>query len=139
MEVEKGLPIQPLMREYKASIVSICRTANSLRIENMVAVELSRAVTLWTDFGFGEYQLWYLRNKEKQEVDFLVTENAKPLFMVEAKFSDVSVSPNLIKFQNALSVPAIQLVHQQNVARKIKNKKNVIIVANAANWLAGLN
>jgi hypothetical protein len=105
----------------------------------MVAVELKRAVTLWTDFGLGEYQLWYLRNKERQEVDFLVTENAQPLFMVEAKYSDVAVSPNLIKFQNALGVPAIQLVHQQNVARKIKNEKNVIIIASAADWLAGLN
>ncbi len=90
-------------------------------------------------FGFGEYQLWYLRNKEKQEVDFLVTENAQPLFMVEAKFFDVAVSSNLIKFQKALHVPAIQLVHQQNVARKIKNETNVIIVASAADWLAGLN
>jgi len=105
----------------------------------MVALELNRAITLWTDFGFGEYQLWYLRNKEKQEVDFLVTENAQPLFMVEAKFSDVAVSSNLIKFQNALRVPAIQLIHQQNVARKIKNETNVIIVANAADWIAGLN
>ena len=31
----------------------------------------------------------------------------------------------MIKFQNALNVPAIQLVHQPNVARKIKNEKNV--------------
>ena len=105
----------------------------------MVAVELSRAVTLWTDFGFGDYQLWFLRNKEKQEVDFLVTVNDQPLFLVEAKFSDVALSPNLIKFQNALNIPAIQLVHQQNVARKIKNDKNVIVVASAADWLAGLN
>ena len=59
--------------------------------------------------------------------------------MIEAKFADVAVSPNLIKFQNALNVPAIQLVHQQNVARKIKNGKNVVIVASAADWLAGLN
>ena len=105
----------------------------------MVALELNRAVTLWTDFGFGKYQLWYLRNKEKQEIDFLVTENAQPLFMVEAKFSDVTVGPNLIKFQNALRVPAIQLVHQQNVARKIKNENNIIMVASAADWFAGLN
>ncbi len=94
---------------------------------------------LKSDFGFGNYQLWFLRNKEKQEVDFLVTENAQPLFMIEAKFSNVTVSSNLIKFQNALNIPAIQLVHQKNVARKIKNEKNVIIVASAADWLAGLN
>jgi hypothetical protein len=43
------------------------------------------------------------------------------------------------EFQNALNVPAIQLVHQKNVARKIKNEKNVVIVASAADWLAGLN
>ena len=129
-----------LVKEPKIYFYDYCRIQDeALRFENMVAVELNRAVTLWTDFGFGEIQLWFLRNKEKQEVDFLVTENARPLFMIEAKFADVAVSPNLIKFQNALNVPAIQLVHQQNVARKIKNGKNVIIVASAADWFAGLN
>ncbi len=129
-----------LVKEPKIYFYDYCRIQDeALRFENMVAVELNRAVTLWTDFGFGEYQLWFLRNKEKQEVDFLVTENAQPLFMIEAKFADVAVSPNLIKFQNALNVPTIQLVHQQNVARKIKNEKNVIIIASAADWLAGLN
>ena len=129
-----------LVKEPKIYFYDYCRIQDeALRFENMIAVELNRAVTLWTDFGFGEYQLWYLRNKEKQEVDFLVTENAQPLFMVEAKFSDVTVSPNLIKFQNALRVPAIQLVHQQNVTRKIKNEGNVIIVTSAADWLAGIN
>ena len=51
----------------------------------------------------------------------------------------MAVSPNLLKFQNALNVPAIQLVYQKNVARKIKNEKNAVIVASAADWLAGLN
>ncbi len=129
-----------LVKEPKIYFYDYCRIQDeSLRFENMVAVELNRAVTLWADFGLGDYQLWYLRNKEKQEVDFLVTENAQPLFLVEAKFSDLTVSPNLIKFQNALRVPAIQLVHKQNVARKIKNEKNIIIVASAADWLAGLH
>lgn len=51
-----------------------CRVHDeALRFENMIAVELSRAVTLWNDFGLGEYELWYLRNKQKEEVDFLVT------------------------------------------------------------------
>ena len=129
-----------LVKETKIYFYDYCRIKDeALRFENMVAVELNRAVTLWTDFGFGEYQLWYLRNKEKQEVDFLVTENEEPLFMVEAKFSDAAVSPNLIKFQNALKVPAIQLVHQQNVSQKIKNDENIIIVCGAADWLAGLH
>jgi predicted AAA+ superfamily ATPase len=128
-----------LVKEPKVYFYDYCRVQDeALRYENMVAVELKRAVTLWSDFGFGEYELWYLRNKEKEEIDFLVTENGNPVFMVEAKFSDPTISPILIKFQNALQIPAIQLVNQSNVARKIRNDHNHIIVASAANWLAGL-
>jgi len=111
----------------------------SFRFENMVALELHRAVTLWTDFGLGDYELWFLRNKEKEEVDFLVTEDKKPMFMVEAKFSETSISPHLIKFQNLLNIPAVQLVHQKGIGRTIKNGANKILVASAASWFAGLN
>ena len=107
--------------------------------ENMVAVELSRAVTLWNDFGLGEYELWYLRNKQKEEVDFLVTKNANPFFMVEAKLSETAISPHLVKFQNILHIPAIQLINKKNVARKIRNGPDTILVASAANWLSCLN
>ena len=93
---------------------------------------------MWRDFGFGEYELWYLRNKEKEEIDFLITENGNPIFMVEAKFSDPTISANLIKFQNALQIPAIQLVNQSNIACKIRNGANFILVASAADWLVGL-
>ena len=110
-----------------------------MRFENMVAVELNRALTLWNDFGLGEYELWYLRNKEKEEVDFLITENANRLFMIEAKLLDTTISPHLVKFQNILRIPAIQLVNKKNVARKIKNVPNTILVASAADWLSGLN
>ncbi|MDY6955151.1 MAG: ATP-binding protein, partial [Thermodesulfobacteriota bacterium] len=77
-----------LVKEPKLYFYDYCRIDDdALRFENMVAVELSRAVTLWSDFGLGEYDLWYLRNKDKEEVDFLVTERGKPQFMVEAKLS----------------------------------------------------
>ena len=58
---------------------------------------------------------------------------------VEVKFSDMTISPNLIKFQNVLQIPAIQLVNSPNVARKTKNGTNYIIIATAADWLTGLN
>jgi len=129
-----------LVKEPKIYFYDYCKIRDeALRFENMVAIELSRAVTHWNDFGLGEYKLWYLRNKQKEEVDFLVTENANPLFMVEAKLSETSVSPHLIKFQNILHIPAIQLINQKNVGRKIKNGHNTILVASAANWLSCLN
>ena len=129
-----------LVKEPKLYFYDYCLVRNeALRFENMVAVELNRAVTLWNDFGLGKYELWYLRNKEKEEVDFLITENANPLFMVEAKLLDTTISPHLVKFQNILRIPAIQLVNKKNVARKIRNGPDTILVASAADWLSGLN
>jgi hypothetical protein len=40
------------------------------------------------------------------EVDFLVSQNRKPMFLVETKTGDDTTSPNLVRFQKALSVPA---------------------------------
>ncbi|MCP4626623.1 MAG: ATP-binding protein [bacterium] len=129
-----------LVQEPKIYFYDYCRVRDeALRFENMVAVELNRAVTLWNDFGLGEYELWYLRNKEKEEVDFLVTENANPLFMIEAKLSDTTISPHLAKFQNILRIPAIQLVNKKNVARKIRKGSATILVAVASDWLSCLN
>ena len=129
-----------LVKEPKIYFYDYCRVQDAaLRLENMVAVELSRAVTLWSDFGLGEYELWYLRNKEKEEVDFLVTKSGKPQFMVEAKLSDTAVSQHLMKFQNVLNIPAIQLVNKPGIARKIKNGSNKILITSTANWLTCLN
>ena len=42
------------------------------RFENLVACHLLKACDYWTDAGEGDFQLRYLRNKEKQEIDFLI-------------------------------------------------------------------
>jgi hypothetical protein len=108
------------------------------RFENMVALELKRVATLWTDYGAGDYELWYLRTKEKREVDFLVTRDQEPFFMVEAKLADTDVSPNLARFQAMLEVPAIQLVNRPGIARTIKTGAHQTLVVTAPRWLSGL-
>lgn len=57
------------------------------RHENLVACHLLKAVSWWEDQGFGEYGLHFLRTKDKREVDFLITENNTPWFLVEVKSS----------------------------------------------------
>lgn len=70
------------------------------RIENFVASHLLKAVHFWTDYGFGEYQLYFLRDKEKREVDFLVTKDKIPWFLVEVKSANHSgISKSLYHFQ----------------------------------------
>ena len=72
------------------------------RNENFVASHLLKAVHLWTDIGIGEYELFYIRDKIKREVDFLVTKNNKPWFLVEVKTSKEHLSPNLEYFQQQI-------------------------------------
>ena len=55
------------------------------RAETFVACHLLKAVEGWTDLGFGDFELRYLRDKQKREVDFLVVRDRKPWFLVEVE------------------------------------------------------
>jgi hypothetical protein len=81
------------------------------RFENIVALHLRKLCDAWTDWGFGEFELWYVRNKEKKETDFLLTDRKRPHALVEAKLSETDPDPSLIYFQERLRAPhALQVV-----------------------------
>ncbi len=81
------------------------------RAETFVGCHLLKAVEGWTDLGFGTFSLGYLRDKEKREVDFVVTRDGRPWFLVEVKHGDGKLSPSLKTFQDQLDVPhAFQVV-----------------------------
>ena len=70
------------------------------RSENFIASHLLKATHWWTDQGLGQFDLFYLRTKEGREVDFMVTRDDIPWFMVEVKHSsNSSMNPNLHWFQ----------------------------------------
>lgn len=106
------------------------------RFENLVALHLLKAVQGWTSTGGGEIGLSYVRDKEKREVDFLLTERTRPVCLVEARFSDSTVSPSLGYFQEKLGVPvAVQLLHEEGICKKIKTRTGIIWVISADRWL----
>ncbi len=73
------------------------------RAECLVASALLKAVHFWTDHGFGTFDLHFLRDKEKREVDFVVSRDDRPWFLVEVKRSgNAALSPHLARFQQAL-------------------------------------
>lgn len=73
------------------------------RLENFVASHLLKAVNFWTDIGRGKYELFFLRDKEKHEVDFLVVENGEPLMLIEVKQSKKeALSGNLRRFSEQI-------------------------------------
>jgi predicted AAA+ superfamily ATPase len=75
------------------------------RTENFVASHLLKMAQFLNDGGYGEYGLFYLRDKDKREVDFVVTRDARPWFLVEVKSGDEPISPSLRHFQKKLGVP----------------------------------
>jgi len=81
------------------------------RAENLIACHLLKAVETWTDLGFGSFELRYLRDKQKREVDFLVIRDRKPWFLTEIKLSETTLSSSLAYFQAQLKAPhAFQVV-----------------------------
>lgn len=83
------------------------------KFENFVASHLLKACHFWTDIGIGQYDLFFLRTKDGKEVDFLISKDAKPWILVEAKFgNDKAISKSLQYFHHTLSTKhAFQVVY----------------------------
>lgn len=111
---------------------------DAARFENMVAIELYRAVTGWNDMGYGLFSLHFIRNKEKQEVDFLIVKDRQPFLLVEAKLTEAEPSSALKKFQAYLQIPGVQLIFRGDTFRLFPNGEQSILVAPAPLWLSGL-
>ena len=70
--------------------------------ETLCACHLLKAVEVWNDLGLGTFELRYIRDAQKREVDFLVVRDDTPWFLVEAKLTETSLSPALIHFHKQL-------------------------------------
>lgn len=83
------------------------------RIENFVASHLLKAVHFWVDTGLGHFDLFFLRDKDQQEVDFLITKDDKPWLLIEVKSSETKALSNSLKyFQEQTKAPyATQLAY----------------------------
>jgi uncharacterized protein len=107
------------------------------RFENLVAAHLLKACDYFTDAGEGRFELFSLRNKEKEEVDFLIARDGKPWLPIEAKLTDTQPTPHLPKFMRYLGCrTALQLVRTPDVWTWHERDGARILVASAADVLA---
>jgi predicted AAA+ superfamily ATPase len=74
------------------------------RFENMIAGHLLKLCHTLEDREGYAAKLWYLRDRNKHEVDFLVTIDAKPWFAVEAKLSHLRKN-HMLFFKERLNIP----------------------------------
>jgi hypothetical protein len=134
----RGVPraIREGQKVYLADIPRVREPA--ARFENAVAFELMRAVTSWTELGYGRFSLHFIRTKDQHEVDFVLVDEGRPVLLLDATLDAQAPSPALIKFQDALNIPAVQLVGAAEGYRRIPNGGQTILIAPAAQYLAGL-
>ncbi len=80
--------------------------------ENLVASQLLKFCHFKEDTEGYRMELRFLRDTDKREVDFVVLQDKKPLFAVECKSGDRSLSPHISYFAERTSIPAFYQVHQ---------------------------
>lgn len=81
------------------------------RAETFIGCHLLKATEGWSDLGLGQFELRYLRTKQKKEVDFLVVRDGNPWFLVEVKNANRNLSPSLETFQQQIKAEhAFQVV-----------------------------
>ena len=109
------------------------------RTETFVACHLLKAVECWTDLGFGDFELFYLRDRNKREVDFLVSRDRLPWFLVEVKKSDARLSDALSRFQAATGAKhAFQVVLDREYDGKDCFRETEPAVVSARTFLSQL-
>lgn len=128
-----------IQKERKVYLWDIPRVKEpAARFENVVALELWRAITAWNDMGYGTFSLHFIKNKEQQEVDFLIANENVPFLLIEAKLSDAQPSSALKKFQDVLKIPGVQLIKESEGYRMIPNGDQQMLVSPAYQWLSSL-
>lgn len=89
------------------------------RCENLTALHLLKAVHFWTDIGEGFFDLHFVRDKEKREVDFLITYDKKPWILIECKSNSKTPSGHMLYFSEKLgTVHNYQLVTDNKYDRE---------------------
>lgn len=104
------------------------------RFENLVASHLWKAVQLWTDLGSATLGLHTIRDRDRREVDFLITRDRQPWFLVEVKLAETQIAESLRHFAARLQIPGIQLIHKEGV---VKREGNMLVIS-ANRWLGHL-
>lgn len=126
-----------LRKETKAYLFDWAEIEDdNIRFENLVALHLFKAVQVWQAQGNKGVSLNFIRDKEKREVDFVLSEQGKPFCLIECKASMKELAPNLIHFQEKLKAPvAVQLVHETGVCQKRRAKGMTQWIISADRWL----
>jgi predicted AAA+ superfamily ATPase len=133
--------IPPWHRNIKRSIIKEKKlyffewtlvSDTGLRFENFLAVSLLKMAVRFTEIGLGNFEVYYIRDKEKREVDFALVKDNKPVALFEAKERDSTISKPGKFYSNKLNIPLFQIVYK---AKKVEAFPENCFVIPATNFL----
>ena len=94
------------------------------RFENLIAGHLLKWIHFQQDYEGKNMELCYFRDTDKREVDFIITNNRKPIQAIECKLKTKDISPHLKYFKAKFPhVECIQ-VHLEN-NREYESKEGI--------------
>lgn len=120
--IARGILKEPKFYFYDNGIVV---GDEGIKLENLVACALLKEIHRCQDVEGDNLALHYIRNKDGQELDFLVTRDKTPDQLVEVKWSDSSLSPNFGKFLADASLTRTQVVGKLNESRSFPTGERI--------------
>jgi predicted AAA+ superfamily ATPase len=106
-----------------------------IKLENTVAACLLKNVHYLQDAKGSDLDLYYVKTKDKKEIDFALADKNALTDFIEVKLSDSGVSPHLRYFKERYpKTKAVQLVHNARYDTEV----NGVQILRAGEWLAKL-
>ncbi|MDF1759420.1 MAG: ATP-binding protein [Coxiellaceae bacterium] len=110
-----------------------------VRFENLIAGHLLKYCQFLTDTGEGLYELRYWRNRQRKEIDFMITKDGEPCLPIEVKLSDQQPSANWPILLKQIPIKhGIQIVKKSGVYKLVKIGGYEVLVISADRFLGCL-
>lgn len=110
-----------------------------MRYENFVANSLLKLCHYLTDYGYGNYELSFLKDKSGLEIDFLILKDKKPFLPVEVKSGSAAPSKAWRRFMPQIECNrGIQLIKEPGCWQKYEEGGKTVLLISAAEFLSHL-
>jgi predicted AAA+ superfamily ATPase len=107
-------------------------TAPGVRFENLVAVHLKKYVDFLNDVGLDDVSLYYLRDRDGHEIDFIICQKHKPLIAIECKLTPEIPSSSTAAFARKIGVKKVFWLIREECPEQINNTPGGEVHAMAA-------
>lgn len=98
---------------------------DGIKLENIVACALLKEAHRCQDVEGENCRLHYVRNKDGQEIDFLVTRANKPERLIEVKWADSALSPHFKKFLPEAQLKRVQVVGELKQSKSYPSAERI--------------